>query len=1147
MTKMSCNWLTEEYFSHLIGGDKKSHSALEMLVDDLHTSKESTIGRFLCHSGSEDFLWGLVRLLGSDIPRVAGNSAYIIGTLAESDIGCFRVLALAKGRKSNSGRILKDLTRMLTFDDPESVMNAAGTMGTLAESNEGRNWILSSDCVDAMLDNVTALLHTDNLWTASNAALVIARLCISEDGCSKILNNPNYHHILSKLVLSLGVDEAGRGMNAAFAIGRLCDMDVGRKRLLSLHESEKMISSLAKMLSCEDTGASKNACFALSCLATNSEGHSRLLNNAYVDEVLRTLSELLSAEDSETGWFAAMTLRTLASQPKGCLKLRENHTVHLALKAMEVREDMNPDLREEVIITLEILKRLEKPAPPHVQVTGPYSLRASWDKITTKSGFDVRYQLFEGGRCVYNGRECSCEVNDLSPYTQYSLRMRACTEGDESQYTDTVQVTTEEAEPSAPVDLKILGSTITQLKVGWDPPEHPNGVLKGYNVFYGRNIVDHTADVSIILTSLTANTSYEVQVYAATSKGKGERSSVIGTTAELGAHAPSRPQVHVLGRNEVNLTWGPPEVPLGRITRYDVIMNGKTVYSGTDLCYNARRLTPDTEYTFVVVALTNEGKFESKATKKRTSKDEYDTNRPPLYQPPKRESVTEEMIPKVIPLQKKRKSLTEGKPVRVPSAKNRSKTPTNTENIPPRPSSAGSLSPRRGSQVLSDSSSQAEDSQITPVQRAVPVPKPVPAEPKKEARPSSLRKDRTSRISSTSSTTARDSSHRAIKVDKSPTVPKTMFPVAISYVSIHGGDDFDMTFDPSRSPEFYIKKRGGPAEGSSLKLERSRTSYIGPKHPSKHKGLLTDLDLSEEPLDVTNSGSKALGVDRGGKSSLPKPSVPSQQYLEGGRSVTFCGENNRGSKSIQSPRGGYDASREVIDMDQLDQEFQKSKRPASHHSAYSSAGSVLPSSGYTVAPYFIESHHEFLQRTNTFISSHRPGLKKTLDRLPNKMSFPINVAMATGPVTFSPEIPENKVAKSHNKFVPMQLRTQPGNLPPAQLQRVSTALAEPRVIGGFPARRLESLPRSHTQVAAETKGPHSSVKRGKNHGTGGASDVDAAGVSGHHSNTKEKLSRSKGSSHRRLNQSGHIREPDSVLLSQSWTFKAQEEALQGAR
>ncbi|KAK3755553.1 hypothetical protein RRG08_012775 [Elysia crispata] len=49
--------------------DRRSHSALEMLVDDLHAEKERTISTFLCHSGSEDFLWGLVRLLGNDTPR----------------------------------------------------------------------------------------------------------------------------------------------------------------------------------------------------------------------------------------------------------------------------------------------------------------------------------------------------------------------------------------------------------------------------------------------------------------------------------------------------------------------------------------------------------------------------------------------------------------------------------------------------------------------------------------------------------------------------------------------------------------------------------------------------------------------------------------------------------------------------------------------------------------------------------------------------------------------------------------------------------------------------------------------------------------------------------------------------------------------
>ena len=66
---MACNWVREDYFALLMSGDRRSHTALEMLVDDLHAEKERTISTFLCHSGSEDFLWGLIRLLGNDTPR----------------------------------------------------------------------------------------------------------------------------------------------------------------------------------------------------------------------------------------------------------------------------------------------------------------------------------------------------------------------------------------------------------------------------------------------------------------------------------------------------------------------------------------------------------------------------------------------------------------------------------------------------------------------------------------------------------------------------------------------------------------------------------------------------------------------------------------------------------------------------------------------------------------------------------------------------------------------------------------------------------------------------------------------------------------------------------------------------------------------
>ena len=67
--KMAVNWVREDYFSLLMSGDKRAHTSLEMLVDDLHAEKDRTISTFLCHSGSEDFLWGLIRLLGNDTPR----------------------------------------------------------------------------------------------------------------------------------------------------------------------------------------------------------------------------------------------------------------------------------------------------------------------------------------------------------------------------------------------------------------------------------------------------------------------------------------------------------------------------------------------------------------------------------------------------------------------------------------------------------------------------------------------------------------------------------------------------------------------------------------------------------------------------------------------------------------------------------------------------------------------------------------------------------------------------------------------------------------------------------------------------------------------------------------------------------------------
>ncbi|XP_071156062.1 uncharacterized protein [Mytilus edulis] len=1142
--KNSCNWSKEDYFPALIHADKRSHQALEFFVDDLHAEKEATITTFLSHSGAEDFLWGLAKLLGSESPRVAGNAAYIIGTLAESELGCYRILGLSKSSHAESKRILPDLTNMLGFDDSESVMNAAGTMGTLAESHEGREWILSEPCLNDLLNKVTFLLHADNMWTASNAALVLARLSISENGCLSVLKHENSQQILSKIVQSLGVDEAGRGMNAAFAIGRLCDMEEGRKRLLQLVESERMISALAKMLCCEDTGASKNACFALSCLATNPEGHTRILNNLHSDDVINTLTNLLNADDSETGWFAAMTLRTLASQPRGCLRLREHSKVIPSLKVVSLKEDINADLKEEACITLEILKKLEKPSPPNVEVVGSNVVKCSWDPISTKSGFPVRYQIFDGTKCVYTGKETHCDVTGLHPCAQYSYKLRAYTEGDESPFSDPVPIVTEEAVPTAPQNIRIVGYTISQLKVGWDPPDQINGTIKGYHVYLGEKVHEHTTELQCIISGLQPSTSYEISISASTSKGKGEKAHITGSTSDLGAHAPSKPHVQVIGRNELHITWEPPEQPLGKINRYDLSMNNKVLYSGTDHAFTARRLTPDTEYNVVVTCLTNEGKFESKPTKKRTAKDEYDSDRPPLYQPPseRKDSLSADK-PQPI-LGKKKTSLLDKKRVssaKHPSYKERSRTPGDA-SIGNRPTSAKSET----SSALQEKQSSEQHENPLRDQIRVITPK------KSDSRPNSRK------LNGMYSPAFRDQKHYQQKQNGPKTDKSSMmkFTVPLSRVS--------MQDDPDKTSEVVHEsiKRGlsfvEQSNSNSIKVERSRTFVNSGRYRTRGQKIeamlgnstkinpdLIPTAVSVEKFSVHQIPPNAnVGSTKDSYKPILNDLPPTKHKHHNNGDVRTCDKhpekvqssNERLRNSMERHHSTLDNVRTSTDrvhssstrtQDKMrnSQEMKplpKPKPPSQQYLKESVSNNPLGSRSLPSPRTSKEYAREFDHHDPEWLT-RRPLNKKSMERLGSKSTTSSSIPLVPN-ATFGLDLPDNKTpqAEWNSKFIPMQLRTQPANLGMNQLQRMNTIIADHR--GGVQFKRVEALARSHTTLDMKPPGTPTLADQLDQFPIKSAKETSRSAAGHKSKRTQNKL----------VNSTVQRGEPDSLLLQQSW-------------
>ena len=64
--------------------------------------------------------------------RIAGNESYVVGSLAETSLGCSRIIRVCTNSAvDDESEVLLNLTSLLDVSDAETVLNAAGTLGTL--------------------------------------------------------------------------------------------------------------------------------------------------------------------------------------------------------------------------------------------------------------------------------------------------------------------------------------------------------------------------------------------------------------------------------------------------------------------------------------------------------------------------------------------------------------------------------------------------------------------------------------------------------------------------------------------------------------------------------------------------------------------------------------------------------------------------------------------------------------------------------------------------------------------------------------------------------------------------------------------------------------------------------------------------------
>lgn len=129
---------------------------------------------------------------------------------------------------------------------------------------------------------------------------------------------------------------------------------------------------------------------------------------------------------------------------------------------------------------------------------------------------------------------------------------------------------------------------------------------------------------SAVVSGLSPGTPYELSVRSlCPGHAASPRTVTEVRTADNQDHAPSAVTVVVLGRHELQINWRSPPVPLGRLFKYELSLNGCVAYVGTETAYTVRRLSANTAYTCIVTAITSKGRCHSRPVTKKTARDEY--------------------------------------------------------------------------------------------------------------------------------------------------------------------------------------------------------------------------------------------------------------------------------------------------------------------------------------------------------------------------------------------------------------------------------------------------------------------------------------------------------------------------------------------
>ncbi|NUT94322.1 MAG: hypothetical protein HOY78_20100, partial [Saccharothrix sp.] len=260
----------------------------------------------------------------------------------------------------------------------------------------------------------------------------------------------------------------------------------------------------------------------------------------------------------------------------------------------------------------------EKPsAPSGLTVTGTTQSTASlsWTAASDNVGV-VGYDVLSGGSVVKSVEGTSVVVDGLAPSTDYSFTVVAKdAAGNRSDASAAASARTGDApdtqKPTAPSALKSTGETTSSVSLEWTAASDNVGVV-GYDVLSGGSVVKSVTGTSTTVDGLTADTEYTFTVVAKDAAGNTSDASAalkVRTKAAPDTAAPTSPTgLKSTGQteNSIGLAWDAATDNVG-VTGYDVFRGATKVATVSGTSTNVTGLSPDTEYSFTVVAFDAAG------------------------------------------------------------------------------------------------------------------------------------------------------------------------------------------------------------------------------------------------------------------------------------------------------------------------------------------------------------------------------------------------------------------------------------------------------------------------------------------------------------------------------------------------------------